>query len=204
MKHFLGCYPPRRSKQRGFPTGLSENTITPIDIHYPISPKTLQSMSFAEVDVKGTLAEGSQQMSRVYGRGKIGYYMDSTAEGCRGVIIFDRSMVLRSISLTCDCSHPDIFSSTHCFRNFACWFSRSTRCLKANKRYPASFKTPLLKPLASALRAYFFKSPIQSSSSHPAEKRGFSPYNGNGNPSEIIEGGKKKVQCRAHNVMHKA
>ena len=31
---FLGCYPPRPSKQRGFPTGLSENTITPIDIHY--------------------------------------------------------------------------------------------------------------------------------------------------------------------------
>lgn len=146
----------------------------------PVSPKTLQSMSFAEEDVKGTLAEGSQQMSRVYGRGKIGLAIYSTAEGRWRIIFKGRFLIWSYIWLLA----PRFFSSTidHCLRDFACWFRWSMRNFNASKRYPASFKTPLLNFLASALREYFFSNPIQSSSSHPAEKRGLSPYNGNGNP----------------------
>ena len=84
-------------------------------------------------------------------------------------------------SIHSDCSHTDIFSSTIIVSGTLPADSDG-QCEIATlaSGTPASFKTPLLKPLASALRAYFLSNPIESC--HPALKRGLSPYNGNGSP----------------------
>lgn len=167
----------------------------------PVSPKTLQSMSFAEEDVKGTLAEGSQQMSRVYGRGKIGLAIYSTAEGCWRIIFKGRFLIWSYIWLLA----PRFFLQRLIT---VCGTLPADSDGQCEISTLASGTPPASRPLCWTFLHQLYGN---ISSATPYNPRPATPQKSEDwvlimamGTLEITQECQKKVRCRAHIVVHKA